>query len=277
MKPTKMRNAMIYRATNHTRSKQLSSPLSKDLQKKYGKRSARLVEGDNVKVMRGEFFGVDGKVSSVSVLNGSIAIEGVKKEKSKGEKIDVMIHSSNVVITSLNTDDDWRMSRLEGKNPKTSERIKRDDPSDVISDPSTDPSISTTENIDDLDADDTTKSKLDDLYKGVRIATEPDDLSSDTDTKQRDADKLEDSSNSDDQSDTEIESKVETDDTLIDTDDTSKDDTSNNTEISTSDKLSSTTNDTDTSDTTNNANDTSTSTFDNPNTKNNTETGSIER
>ena len=38
VKPTKMRNRMIYQATFQTRSKQLGSNLSKDLQKKYGKK-----------------------------------------------------------------------------------------------------------------------------------------------------------------------------------------------------------------------------------------------
>ena len=117
VKPTKMRNRMIFQATMQTRSKQLGSNLSKDLQKKYGKKSARVVEGDSVTIVRGEFKGVDGKVSNVSTEKSSVAIEGVKKEKTKGDKFDVYIHTSNLVITGLNTDDKWRMAKLEGKNP----------------------------------------------------------------------------------------------------------------------------------------------------------------
>lgn len=119
MKPTKMRNQMIYRATKTLRSKQLSSPLSDDLKKKYSKNSVRVIEGDSVKILRGEFKGVDGKVSKVSVENSSLAIEGVKKEKTKGDKFDVYIHSSNVIVTSLNSDDKWRIQRLEGKKPSS--------------------------------------------------------------------------------------------------------------------------------------------------------------
>jgi len=119
MKPTKVRNYQIYRATMATRSKQLGSPLSKELQEKYGKRSMRVVLGDTVKVMRGEYRGVDGKISKISIPDNSIAIEGVKKEKSKGEKFDVLIRSTNVVITNLNLDDHWRKTKLEGKKPKT--------------------------------------------------------------------------------------------------------------------------------------------------------------
>jgi len=117
MKPTKMRNNLIYRATFHTKSKQLGSTLSKDLRKKYGKRSVRVMEGDNVTILRGEFKGVEGKISEVSTQKSSVAIEGVKKEKTKGDKFDVYIHTSNLLVTSLNTDDKWRISKLEGKNP----------------------------------------------------------------------------------------------------------------------------------------------------------------
>ncbi len=118
MKPTKMRNKMIHQATYQTKSRQLGSALSKDLKKKYGKRSTRVVEGDSVEIVRGEFKGVSGKIAKVSTQKCSVAIEGVKKEKTKGDKFDVYIHTSNLVITSLNTEDRWRTSKLEGKDPK---------------------------------------------------------------------------------------------------------------------------------------------------------------
>ncbi len=109
---------MLFQATLQTRSKQMGSALSKDLQKKYGKKSARVVEGDSVTILRGEFKGVDGKVSKISTQKSSVAIDGVKKEKTKGDKFDVYIHTSNLVITSLNNDDKWRMAKLEGKDPR---------------------------------------------------------------------------------------------------------------------------------------------------------------
>ncbi|AFS82693.1 50S ribosomal protein L24 [Candidatus Nitrosopumilus sediminis] len=132
MKPTKMRNQMIYQATFQTKNKQLGSALSKDLRKKYGKRSVRVVEGDSVTILRGEFKGVDGKVSNVSTEKSSVAIEGVKKEKTKGDKFDVYIHTSNLVVTSLNSEDKWRISKLEGKDPrkqpKTTKTETKSDP-----------------------------------------------------------------------------------------------------------------------------------------------------
>lgn len=118
MKPSKMRNKMIYLATFQTRSKQLGSALSKDLQKKYGKRSVRVNEGDSIKIVRGEFKGVDGKIAKVSPQKNSVTIEGIKKEKTKGDKFDVYIHTSNLLVTSLNSENRWRIAKLEGKDPK---------------------------------------------------------------------------------------------------------------------------------------------------------------
>ena len=123
MNPSKIRNKQIYRATNQFRGKQAGSHLSKQLREKYGQRSVRIQNGDTVKVIRGEFKGVDGKVIKVSTAKHTIAIEGVKKQKRKGDKIDVYIDSSNVVITNLNMDDKWRTVRLE-KKPKA--KIKED-------------------------------------------------------------------------------------------------------------------------------------------------------
>ena len=128
MKPTKMRNKQIYYATMQTASTQQSSMISKNLRKKYGKRSIRVIEGDSVKVIRGEFNGVDGKVTKVSSADNGLTIEGVKKEKLKGEKYDVFVHTSNIEVTGLNTDDKWRINKLEGKNvraarPETEKKI----------------------------------------------------------------------------------------------------------------------------------------------------------
>ena len=126
MKPTKMRNKRIYRAVNQVVNKQISAPLSKDLRKKYSRRSARIMVDDTVNVIRGEYKGIKGKISKVSTTNSSIAIEGNKKTKLKGDKIDVYIHSSNVIITSLNTDDKWRIKILE-KKPKSKIKSMKDD------------------------------------------------------------------------------------------------------------------------------------------------------
>jgi len=130
LKPTKIRNQQIYRAPFTVRSKQISGSLSKELRKKYGKRSIRIIADDTVRIIRGEYKGIDGKVKKVSTEKNGVAIEGITKEKLKGEKVDVYISSSNILITALNTDDPWRKNKLEGKKPKdTQKEAKPEKPS----------------------------------------------------------------------------------------------------------------------------------------------------
>ena len=107
MKPTKMRNKQIYYATSKVRSVQTAASLSSELRKKFGKRSARINKGDTVKILRGEFYGTAGKVTKILTRKNSITIDGVKREKVKGEKIDVPIHATYVIITALIDDDKW--------------------------------------------------------------------------------------------------------------------------------------------------------------------------
>ncbi len=132
MKPTKMRNRQIYQATFHTKSKQLGSQLSKELQKKYGKKSIRVVEGDTIKIVRGEFKGIDGKITIISTKKNAVAVEGVKKEKTKGEKFDVYIHTSNLLVTALNTEDKWRITKLEGKKQIQKPKVVIEKPVAVV-------------------------------------------------------------------------------------------------------------------------------------------------
>ena len=115
MKPTKMRNRQIYKATFKVRSGQVGAPLSGELRERYGRRSVRVVKGDNVSVTRGVYKDIQGKIARVMVFTGRVAIEGIKKEKGKGDKIDILIHASNLVVTSLNTNDSKRMAKINKK------------------------------------------------------------------------------------------------------------------------------------------------------------------
>ena len=111
---------------NQILNKQICAPISKDLRKKYSRRNMRIMTNDTVKVMRGEYKGLTGKVAKISTESNSIAIEGNKKEKLKGEKFDVYIHSTNTIITSLNTDDKWRLKILEKKSKSKIKAMKEE-------------------------------------------------------------------------------------------------------------------------------------------------------
>jgi large subunit ribosomal protein L24 len=92
----------------------LRASFSDELKSKYGRNSFRLREGDSVKLTRGEFSGVEGKVQKVFPAEGRITMEGVTREKIKGGTTPIHIHASNFVITNLNMDDKLRKGKLEG-------------------------------------------------------------------------------------------------------------------------------------------------------------------
>ena len=126
MKLAKIKKQQINQAMNQILNKQICAPISKELRKKYSRRSIRIMTNDTVKVMRGEYKGLTGKVTKISTQTSGIAIEGNKKEKLKGEKIDVYIHSTNMTITALNTDDKWRLKILEKKPKSTIKSMKEE-------------------------------------------------------------------------------------------------------------------------------------------------------
>ena len=126
MKQSKITRQQRNRAMNQILNKQICAPISKDLRKKYSRRGIRVMTDDTVKVIRGEYKGITGKVTKISTENSCIVIEGNKKEKAKGEKVDVYIHSTNVIITSLNTDDKWRIKILEKKSKSKIKAMKEE-------------------------------------------------------------------------------------------------------------------------------------------------------
>lgn len=89
------------------------SSLSAELQEKYKKRVVRPREGDSVKIVRGEFKGIEGKVTKVLPQEGTLNVEGVNREKQKGGTSPVPIHSSNVVVTAILLDDKTRKNKFE--------------------------------------------------------------------------------------------------------------------------------------------------------------------
>jgi large subunit ribosomal protein L24 len=96
----------------HIKRKMLSSHLSKDLRKKYGRRNFSLRKDDMVMIMNGEFKKKTGKVSILDSKNLRIAIEGIQKTKKNGEKVNIWFSPSKLLITELNLDDKKRLDSI---------------------------------------------------------------------------------------------------------------------------------------------------------------------
>ena len=109
----------------HIKRKFMSANLSKDLRKKYGRRSFVLIKGDNVKIMIGKFKKKTGKISSVNLKKSKISIEGIQRTKKDGTKINVWFHPSNLQIKELNLEDSKRRKAIERVKPINEKEIKK--------------------------------------------------------------------------------------------------------------------------------------------------------
>lgn len=90
----------------------LGSNLTQSLRDQYSIRSLRVIKGDTIKVLRGEYSGIEGKVERVNTKRATLSIEGVQREKIRGGNVKVPIHSTNVQIVSLKLDDPYRERML---------------------------------------------------------------------------------------------------------------------------------------------------------------------
>ena len=111
-KPSKQRKS-FFNAPLHKRGKIMSVHLSKELREKYGIRSFPIRVGDKVRIMRGDHKGVEGKVTKVDRKKYRVFIEGVTRENSRGEKVYIPIHYSNLMIIELDLSDEYRKKKLE--------------------------------------------------------------------------------------------------------------------------------------------------------------------
>ncbi len=116
-------NQKMLRFPKHIRDSMICSPLADNLREQYGRRSVRVIKGDNVRVMRGEYTGVEGKIEKVNTYRGTLAIEGVQREKVRGGNVKVQIHASNVMITALNLDDKFRDNILHNNTNSKEENV----------------------------------------------------------------------------------------------------------------------------------------------------------
>ena len=113
-KPRKQRK---YRLTAplHIKQRLVHSHLSKDLRKKYGKRSIGLRKGDKIIVMHGTFKKHEGKVERIDLKKTRVFVNGVEITKKDGTKKMLALHPSNLMVTEISVEDKFRQKSLERK------------------------------------------------------------------------------------------------------------------------------------------------------------------
>ena len=111
---TKPRKQRKYRAHAplHVKHKLLNAHLSKELRQKYKRRSLSVKVGDKVKIMKGQFKGVTGKVERVQMKRTRVYVAGAQITKRDGTKIYRPLDPSNLLIIDLILDDKRRAEKL---------------------------------------------------------------------------------------------------------------------------------------------------------------------
>jgi large subunit ribosomal protein L24 len=95
--PRKKRKATA-EAPLHARRKLVRMHLGKELREKFGKRNLPAKKGDRVKILRGKFAGISGKVINVDLSTGLIRVEGAVVKKQGGKEVFISIRPSIAVI-----------------------------------------------------------------------------------------------------------------------------------------------------------------------------------
>jgi len=119
-KPSKQRG-LLYHMPAHRRRRILSALMSTELRSAQGRHSYPVRKGDTVKILRGDFAGIEGKITRIDTKRQRLFVEGVSREKVAGTSTNVSVHSSKVMITKLNLDDKWRAESIKAAVPKNSQ------------------------------------------------------------------------------------------------------------------------------------------------------------
>nr|MEB3825487.1 50S ribosomal protein L24 [Desulfurococcales archaeon] len=84
--PRKQRRA-LFKAPLHLRQKQVTAILSHELREKYGVRNLPVRKGDTVRIMRGDYRGMEGNVVRVDLSKYRIFVDGVTRKKANGDQV----------------------------------------------------------------------------------------------------------------------------------------------------------------------------------------------
>lgn len=117
-KPSKQRKS-LFNVKNHQVSALFTARLDETLQEEYGIKRLPIRKDDSVRVISGEFEGIEGKVLSMNKLTRKLTIEECSLQKKDGKNYNVPISISKVVLTKFaskkNKIDPWREKVIDRK------------------------------------------------------------------------------------------------------------------------------------------------------------------
>ena len=115
-KPSKQRNA-LRKVRNHQVSKLFTVPLDESLQTEWGIKRLPVRKDDSVRIIAGEFVGIEGKVLEIHKKVRKVTIEEATLQKRDGSNYFVPIPVSKIILTKFGEKkmDTWREKMIDRK------------------------------------------------------------------------------------------------------------------------------------------------------------------
>ena len=107
-----------YEAPLHLRRKLMRIHLLGDLAKKHSIRNISVQKGDKIKVIKGDFKKLEGKVDRVDLKDYKIYVEGIERAKKDGTKALIPLAPANVILIELDLEDKRRLKTPQKEAPK---------------------------------------------------------------------------------------------------------------------------------------------------------------
>lgn len=108
----------------HRKRNFMSSHLSKELREKLNKRSIPVRKEDKVKILRGQFKKITGKIVKVDYKRIKVNVDSAQLVKKDGSKVFYPINPSNIMIIELNIDDKERKKIFDKLKNVTSKKAE---------------------------------------------------------------------------------------------------------------------------------------------------------
>jgi large subunit ribosomal protein L24 len=105
--PRQQRKAQ-YNADLFERHRRMGVALSKELRRRYGRRTLPVRKGDTVRVLSGSYVGREERVAKVNLQKYSVTLDNVTGKTADAKLKPLPIRTSHLVLTKLNLADAWR-------------------------------------------------------------------------------------------------------------------------------------------------------------------------
>ncbi len=132
--PRRQRKA-LYSASTFTRRRRMTVLLSRELRKRFRRRSVPVRKGDTVRVLGGSFKGREERVAKVDRRDYSVTLDNVTLKTADEKMKPLGLRPGRLVITRLNLSDAWRRQALRIRDEDVTAEERGEAPAEAAEEP----------------------------------------------------------------------------------------------------------------------------------------------